>query len=191
MGESLKLWWSDWANIVLVCLAWILLSLTVLAYPAATFGLYEVSKDLSHGTRTGLGGFWAGFKQHFKAASLWGLVNTVVLLLLGFNLWFYINSSLTLAPALVVVTGAALLLWLLWQFYSLAAFFLQEPQTLKLAWRNGWALLLGRPAFSLPIAAVATILFGLALRYFIPLALGLPTLCSLAGILAVQRYIRE
>lgn len=189
LGAAFRLWWSDWANGVLVCLAMILLSLTVIGHPIAVFGLYEVSKDLSHGTRSGLGGFWRGIKDHYKQALLWGLVNTLGLLILAFNLWFYVNSQFAVAVPLAILNFSALMLWLFWQYYSLAAFFLQEPQTLKLAWKNGWALLFGQPGFSLPIAFTAVLLFGLALRFFIPLALGVPAFCSLAGILAVQTMI--
>ena len=62
VGAAFTLWWQDWTNQVLVCLAAILLSLTVVLYPAALFGVFTQARDLTHGVRTGIAGFWLGFQ---------------------------------------------------------------------------------------------------------------------------------
>ena len=59
--DSVKLWWKDWVNQVLVSLAMILASLTIILLPAALFGVYQETLDLVHNTRTGIGGWWKGF----------------------------------------------------------------------------------------------------------------------------------
>ncbi len=96
--DALKLWWQDWVNQVVVSLAAILLSLTIVLAPAAQFGIYKECKDLTHKTRTGLIGFWQGFKSYFRQNLTWGLVNLVVLVILVTNTWFYYKSQFALAP---------------------------------------------------------------------------------------------
>ncbi|HNY84000.1 MAG TPA: hypothetical protein PKK82_04010, partial [Anaerolineaceae bacterium] len=133
IGDAVRLWWADWANQLLVSLAALLLSLTVVLYPAALFGIYHQAVDLTHDLRTGLTGFWAGFRKHFKTSLLWGLINTFGLAIFGFSVWFYANSRFVSAALLMWFCLIALVLWLTWQFLSLSCFFLQEPQTLRLA----------------------------------------------------------
>ena len=41
IGKAFKLWWGDWANQVLVCLAAVLLSLTVILALPAYIGVLE------------------------------------------------------------------------------------------------------------------------------------------------------
>ena len=99
--DSIKLWWNDWANQVLVAFAAILLSLTVVLYPLAIFGVTEQALDLTHGIRTGLIGFWKGFKTYWRKSLPWGLLNLLVVAILGFNVWFY--SSISNAFGLVLM----------------------------------------------------------------------------------------
>lgn len=185
MWDALKMWWNDWANQVVVCLAAILLSLTVILYPAALFGVFHQALDLTHGVRTGIAGFWQGIKLNIKTSLLWGLVNTVVIALLGMNIWFYFNSDQVLAP-FVFVSGFMLLTWMVWQFYSVACLFLQEDKSLKLAFQNGIAVILNQPGYTLVIGLLAVALTLVSLRYFIPLVLGVESLLALLALRAVQ-----
>ena len=72
LWDALKLWWEDWSNQMLVALIALLLSLSVVLYPAAIFGVYEQALDLTHGVRTGIVGFWKGFKGHLRQSLPWG-----------------------------------------------------------------------------------------------------------------------
>jgi len=71
--DSMKLWWKDWANQVLVSLVAILLSLTVVLYPMVLFGVYEQALDLTHGIRTGIIGFWHGVQALLAQESALGI----------------------------------------------------------------------------------------------------------------------
>lgn len=190
IGDAVRLWWADWANQLLVSLAALLLSLTVVLYPAALFGIYHQAVDLTHDLRTGLAGFWAGFRKHFKTSLLWGLINTFGLSIFGFSVWFYANSRFVSAALLMWFCLIALVLWLTWQFLSLSCFFLQEPQTLCLAWKNGFALMLTQPGFLLPIVIFMLVLTFLSVRYFIPLVAGSEALLCILGLRAVQTTIK-
>ncbi|MGI6251496.1 MAG: hypothetical protein ACOYKD_09110 [Anaerolineaceae bacterium] len=190
LWHGLKDWWADWPNQLLVSLAALLLSLTVVLYPAALFGVYHQAASLTHDQRTGLAGFWAGFKKHFKISLLWGLLNTLALALLLFALWFYRNSTFTGAAFFVWFTLIALAVWLVWQYIALSCFFLQEPQTLKLAWSNARALWINNPGFWLVIGVFLIGLLILSFRYYLPLLAGAEALLCIMGLRAVQRTLK-
>jgi hypothetical protein len=189
IGDAIRLWWADWSNQLVVSLAAILLSLTVVLYPVALFGVYFQAVDLTHDLRTGLGGFWSGFKRYWKPALQWGIVNTLGVAVFSFSLWFYGNSNFFLAPVFVWASFLALAFWLTWQLLSVACFFLQEPQTLRLAWKNGLALLLSHPIYLLPISIFMLALTFISLRYFIPLVAGSEALLALLSLRSIQNTI--
>lgn len=189
--DAFKIWWSDWANQVLVAFAAILLSLTVVLYPLAIFGIYEQGLDLSHGIRTGIMGFWKGLKTYWRKSLPWGLLNLLVVAILGFNVWFYSGMANALGLVLMALMSALLMLWLSWQFYTVSCFFLQEDKTLKVAWKNGLAVILLQPGYAIVIAIVMLILLGLSLTTFMPLFLGSIPLIAILGLRAVQATIKQ
>ncbi len=185
-----KLWWSDWGNQVVVSLVAILLSLTVVLLPAALFGIYQETLDLSHRDRTGLIGFWKGFKQYFLKSLGWGGINLVVILVLVTNVWFYYNSQLESAPVLTILTILTGVLWIVWQFYSLACYFLQDEKTFKQAWRNGFVIILKQPIYAAIISLVMLALLVLSFYVYIPLVLGSIPLMTILSLKAVQATIK-
>ena len=189
--DGIKLWWADWANQVLVGLVGILLSLTGVLYPMASFGVYEQAVDLTHGIRTGIIGFWRGFKSHWRKSLPWGLLNLVVVALLGFNGWFYSSFNSMVGFVLMVLMGLLLVFWLVWQFYTISCYFLQEEKGLKVARRNGLAVILMQPGYAFLIGFVMLILLGLSVTTFIPLFLGSISLMCILGLRAVQATIKQ
>jgi uncharacterized membrane protein YesL len=189
--DAVKLWWSDWGNQVVVSLVAILLSLTVVLFPAALFGIYQESLDLSHRDRTGLIGFWKGFKQYLPKSLGWGGINLIVILVLVTNVWFYYNSLLESAPFLTIVTILMGILWLIWQFFSVSCFFLQEEKSLKVAWRNGFVTVLKQPLYALVISLVMLAVLVLSFTVYIPLVLGSIPLIAILGLKAVQATIEQ
>lgn len=189
--DSIKIWWKDWANQVLVALSAVLLSLTVVLYPLALFGVYEQALDLSHGIRTGILGFWKGFKTYWRVSLPWGLLNLLVIGFLGFNTWFYLNVDHPIALVLMALMLGLVSFWLIWQFYTVSCFFLQEEKELKPAWKNGLAIILLQPGYAVVIALVMLILVGLSLTTFIPFFLGSVPLIAILGLRAVQETIKQ
>ncbi len=189
--DSMKLWWKDWANQVLVSLVAILLSLTVVLYPMVLFGVYEQALDLTHGIRTGIIGFWHGVKSYWRKSLPWGLLNLLVLTLLSLNIWFYQNTDHPVALVLVILMIGLGFFWLIWQFYTVSCFFLQEEKTLKIAWKNGLAIILSQPGYALVIAIVMLVFLGLSITTFIPLFVGSIPLIAILGLRAVQATIKQ
>ena len=190
IGKAFSLWWQDWSNQELVSLAFILLSLTVLGFAPALFGVFHQALELTHSIRTGIAGWWEGVKMYLKDSLLWGLLNLTALAIFAFTLWFYANSSFGLAPYLVILISVLALSWFVWQFISLACYFLQAERSLRLAWKNGFAVLLSKPLLVLLPGLLAVSLVLLSVRFFIPLMIGSPALISLIALLCVQSYTR-
>ena len=190
IGRAFSLWWQDWSNQELVSLAFILLSLTVLGFAPALFGVFHQALDLTHGIRTSIAGWWEGVKMYLKDSLLWGLLNLTALAIFAFTLWFYANSSFGFAPYLVILISVLALSWFVWQFISLACYFLQAERSLRLAWKNGFAVLLSKPLLVLLPGLLAVSLVLLSVRFFIPLMIGSPALISLIALLCVQSYTR-
>lgn len=187
--NAIKLWWSDWGNQVVVSLVAILLSLTIFLFPAAIFGIYQESLDLTHRERSGLMGFWKGFKQYLLKSLVWGGINLLVIFVLVTNVWFYYNSQLESAPFLTIVTIIMGFLWLIWQFFSVSCFFWQQDKTMKVAWRNGFVTILKQPLYALIISLVMLALLALSFYVYIPLVLGSIPLIAILGLKAVQATI--
>jgi hypothetical protein len=187
-GKAFSLWWQDWTNQLLVSLSFILLSLTVLGFAPALFGVFHQALDLTHGIRTGIAGWWEGVKLHLKNSLLWGLLNLTAIAMFAFTLWFYANSSFSFAPYLIILISFLALGWFVWQFISLACYFLQAERSLTLAWKNGIAVLLSKPLLVLLPGLLAFSLVLLSVRCFIPLKVGSPALISLIALLCVHSY---
>ena len=187
--KTCQLWWQDWSNQVTVALLSILLTLTIVLAPIAYFGLLQVATDLSHGLRTGMAGFWAAVKKHWKQALLWGLATVGSIGPLGFGFWYFaINPATFSLFGLILCAFGILVLYALSQL-SAACYFLQEPQTLSLAVRNAWALLLLHPAFLLASAVLSLGLSLISVRFYLPLFLGVEAFLALFSILQVQRTL--
>ena len=184
--DALKLWWKDWGNQIVVSLIAILASLTVILAPAALFGIFHECKDLTHNTRTGLLGFWEGFKAHFRQNLTWGVVNLLVWIVLATNTWFYYKSQFSFAPILTFLMIGLGAFWIIWQSFTLACFYLQEEKTLKLAWKNGLAIMLAQPGYALIIGLTMLAILVLSFSVFIPLFLGSLPLLALLAFRAVQ-----
>jgi hypothetical protein len=186
IGQSLSLWWEDWANGVLVSLLTVLVSLTgVLAGPAI-LGMGEVAKDLVDGIRTGIGGWWDGFKRYFWVGVLWAVTNLVVIALVGFSLWFYMEWDTPWSPLLVVVLVVIAVIWADVQLLTPGYLIAQEDKSLGLAWKNSLLTLLASPGFCFVTCGLSLLFLLVSLATLLPLMAGAATLLALISVLAVQ-----
>ncbi|MCB2210178.1 hypothetical protein KQH62_04730 [bacterium] len=186
IGESFRLWWDDWANGVLVSLAMLLSSLTVVFAGPAVLGVCAVASDLADGVRTGIGGWWAGFKHYFWQGLLWGVVNVLLLGLAGISLWFYTQWSSPWAPLLAVILLAMAVLWSFVQFLTPGYLIEQSDKSLGLAWKNSLLTLLAAPGFGLVVGLFSLLVLVLSVATIMPIILGTGWLLALLSVLAVR-----
>ncbi|MCJ7694230.1 MAG: DUF624 domain-containing protein [Anaerolineaceae bacterium] len=190
IGKAFSLWWDDWVNQVLVSLAATLLGLTIVLAPAALMGLLQETQDLSNDLRTGLMGFWKGFKKNFWTSLLWGLITLIVFAIIVINIWFYYNIQTVWAPLLVVLFIILFFFWYIIQFFALGYFFEQEDKSLSLAWKNSILTILAAPFFTFIIAILVIIFSIISFGLILPMMVGMPALLSLLSILSIRNRLQ-
>jgi len=186
LGKTFSLWWGDWVNQVMVSLVSVICSVTIVLAPAALLGIFQEADDLVKGTRTGIAGWWKGFKSNFARSLLWGFVTLIVFALLGANIWFYYQLDTTWSPLLVGLFSILTLAWYQVQFYSLGYLFNQNEKNLRLAWKNSILTVLGAPFFNLVIGLFVLLMSIFSFGLILPLMIGTPALLSLLSLLAVR-----
>jgi len=187
--QSLRDWWDEWLNMLVIGVVWFVCLLTVLLGPPAILGLYHVTHALAHGESLGVSGLIAGGRRYFLKGWLWALVNLVAAILLFANLLFYGQIDAVWSRFVQGLFLGLSVLWLVVQFYALPYLMEQEQQQVRLALRNGLLTVLASPGYTLVVVGVAALISLLSLLLVIPLFLGAPGLVALLGSRAVLERI--
>lgn len=191
IGQSFRLWWEDWSNGILVSLVTILASLTgVLAGPAI-LGMSAVMNDLKDGFRTGITGWWAGFKHYFWLGLLWGVVNVAIFGTAFVSLWFYTQWDTPWSPLLAVILLLMVVIWASIQLLTPGYLLAQEDKSLGLAWRNSLLTLLASPVYCLVSCGLSLLILILSLATILPLIMGTGPLLALISILSVRERLEK
>ncbi|MCL4868844.1 MAG: DUF624 domain-containing protein [Anaerolineae bacterium] len=178
MGEAWQViraaWRQTGADIfttLVVNLLWLVLCAFVITAPAATVALFYVTNRLAHEEPTDVGDFFLALRRYFGVGGRWGLVNLLVLFFLGGDL--FLTGRLVQEDWRPWVQGfyaAALLAWLIVQFYALPFLFEQEHPSVRLALRNG-AVMLGRNiGFTLALMLLLGIVLVVTTLFFLVIA---------------------
>ncbi len=186
IGESFRFWWDDWANGVLISLAMLLTSLTLILSGPAFLGVCVVAADLADGVRTGIGGWWAGFKRYFWQGILWSVTNILLAGVSGISLWFYTQWSSPWAPVLALVLLAIAVFWIFMQFLTPGYLIEQSDKSLGLAWKNSLLTLLAAPGFGVVVGLFSLVISILSLATIMPIILGTGWLLALLSVLVVR-----
>jgi len=187
--QTLRDWWDEWLNMLVVGMVWFVCLMTVLLGPPATLGLYHVTHALAHGESLGVSGLIAGGRRYFLKGWLWALVNLAASILLFANFLFYGQIDAVWGGLLQGLFLGLSVLWLVVQFYTLPYLMEQEQQQLRLALRNGLLTVFASPGYTLVVVGVAALISMLSLLLVIPLFLGAPGLVALLGSRAVLERI--
>jgi hypothetical protein len=187
--QSLRDWWDEWFNILVVGVVWLLCWLTVLLGPPATLGLYHVAHALAHGESLGLSGLFAGGRRYFFTSWRWALVNLAAIIVLFVNFVFYGQVDAVWGVFLQGLFIGLGVLWWVVQFFTLPYLMEQEQPQLRLALRNGLLTVLASPGYTLVLVGVAALIIAFSLLLVMPLFLGIPCLIALLGTRAVMERI--
>jgi uncharacterized membrane protein YesL len=186
IGQAFRLWWDDWSNGVLVSLVTLLASLTGLLAGPAILGMSAVADDLADGLRTGIAGWWEGFKRTFWQGLLWGVINLVLFGTAFISLWFYTQWDTPWSPLLAVILLLMVVFWASIQLLTPGYLLAQEDKSLGLAWKNSLLTLLASPAYCLVTCGFSLLILILSLATVLPLILGAGPLLALISVLAVR-----
>jgi len=186
IGLAFKRIWADWVNQVLISLAMVLTSLTVVFTGPALMGVCTASADLADGVRTGIAGWWAGFKRYFWQGIIWGLVNLALAVVFAISLWFYSEIETVWAPLLAVVLIFFGVFWSFVQFFTPGYLVAQEEKSLWLAWKNSLLTVLAAPLMTFVLGTFALGVTLLSLGLLLPTFLGTGPLLGMLSVLAVR-----
>jgi hypothetical protein len=170
---------------------WAVLTVLVVAAPAAWAGMVRMSYLLHRQPGAGLDDFWQGFRENLKRTVPIALANVVFLVICITNLVSYANAP---GVGFILLRGVWLLTLVLWisvQYFAWCFFYAMRQPTFVGALRNAGVMLLHNPLFC------AGVLLGVgviaAISTALPAAWFLMTGGALAAIAnsAVQDRLRE
>lgn len=189
MGQSFRLWWEDWVNNFVISLVMILSSLTVVLAGPALMGVCTAAADHADGARTGISGWWQGFRAYFWQGILWSLANLVMIVVLVTNIWFYYQIDTSWAPVIVAFFILLAVFWAIVQFYAFGYMIAQEDKSWWLAWKNSLLTILAAPVMTLVLAIFSLLIVLISLGLLLPLLFGTGPLLGLLSVLAVRNRL--
>ena len=176
MSESIRVIWEglqdafdSMAELVIVNILWVLLTIPVITAPAALAGAYYMTNLIAHRKPVSWRTFFEGFRQFFWLAWGWTLANLLAGFIVYSNFVFYKQfSGNWVAYAQGIALGAGLL-WLVLQVYIFPLLIEQEDRRLRIAIRNSFVLLVSSPGLALLLIVLLGLVAGLSLLLQIPL----------------------
>lgn len=146
-----ELWIAYYRSIdlILVNLIWFLFSVLIVTAVPALGGLFYATNQMAHGGGGNWRTFWEGFRRYFWLSWRWGLINAVVLMVLGVSLWFYgqIETSWIIGVRVALIgLGAA---WIEFQLFTFPLLLEQADQRFVVALRNSGVIFLRWPWIAL------------------------------------------
>ena len=174
-----------------IYLAILLILITLVAVPAATVGIYYVTRRVAQGKTFHFADFIEGVKLYWWRSLIWLLVNVVVLYLIYTNIVFYPNivKNTTLLAMIGGLWIAAAAFWLAIQLYYWPMFLQQEKPNMLLAWKNAAFLFLANPFYGFFIVCFTLVLAVVCVGLVLPFIFVGMTVVALLGNNAAQTFL--
>lgn len=179
-------WRDDALNLLILNLACIVCTVTVLLAPPALFAIYDATQQLVRGAAPNLKELYLGLRRYFFISWLWLLANVLCLLVLAANVMFYSRIDATWALYVRTIFLGLVLFWLAMQFYAIPYLMFQDTKSLRIAWRNAFLTILASPGYTLVLLFISLLLLVLGVTTAIPFVLGMLTYIPILGNQAVQ-----
>jgi uncharacterized membrane protein YesL len=185
--------WYDVFTVAVVNLIWLVSQVLIIPGPPATLALFFYGNRLAHEETADLKDFLRAWRNSWSTGWRWGALNLFLIVILIGDI--ALTGRLGQATGFRLIQGfylAALLVWSLVQLYALPMLFEQKEPSLRLALRNGAAMLANNPVFSLSLAVLLflTLLLG-TLAFLLSLAVGGVFLAAVANRAVLNRLKHE
>jgi len=169
--------------IVIGGVLWLLCSLPVVTLPAASAGLYALlTGHVAYGDRRYMVPFFVGFRAAFRAVTIPGLILVVLVVVTGFDTWYYATQRRAGAITWVLVAAQAILCVVLALvasvFFAMAGRWLTHreqagPVSVTVALKFALAHPLWSVVAALGIVGVPAIFVWLGVWQFMPFTVGI------------------
>jgi len=164
-------------DITLVTIAWLVLQVPVITAPAATVAVYHFAREAVLKDEAQFKDLIQGMRKYFCKSWLIVLPYVLLLLLIGYDILFFLSAEQPTSRLWASVPMAVLSLVLVAQSY-LFVFFVRENGAVRLAVKRAFLLAAAHPIFTMGLLLVTLLLFialyatriGLALVFVGPVA---------------------
>lgn len=156
--ESFQFTMENLFHVVLVTLAWLLLLVPVVTIPGATMALYYFSRKAWLQGDTRLSDFGQGLKKYFWKGWLMALPCALLVLVLIYDIHFFVSHSEPAMRLLASIPMAAFSLLLIVQNYAWV-FFVRENGALWLSIKKAFFLSASNIPFSLSLLLLTLLYF--------------------------------
>jgi uncharacterized membrane protein YesL len=166
--EGLQDSFDSMAELVIVNVLWVLLTIPVLTAPGALAGAYYMTNLIAHRKPVTWRTFFEGFRQFFWLSWLWVLANILAGFIVYSNFKFYEQFNGSWVAYLQGFALGAGLLWLVLQIYVFPLLIEQEDRRLRIALRNSFILLVGSPGLALVLILLLVSVAALSIVLQVP-----------------------
>jgi uncharacterized membrane protein YesL len=190
--------WRRMGLLVAANVLWLVLSLPIVTWPAATAGLFLLVQRMVREELDGepiearLGDIWEGFRQHGVRSSLLTLLDVAALALIVVALVFYARSPAEPFRWLVGPIALVGLLWLGAQLYLYPLLLRRPPNRPWEVMRTALLVALANPLSTLSLTVTALVLFVVAVGLAGPaLFIFFSAMATLQTVILRQILIKE
>lgn len=142
----------------------------LLLNPLST-GIYYYANMLAHDERVELSTYWEGVKAYWARGLLLYTVNLILVMLIAFNIVFYLNiPDNDYLRLIALVWMYALLTWLCVQIYLGPLLIEQRNKNILVLYRNAFLLILDNVLFTLTLLLIELVLVFVSV-IFLPLGI--------------------
>jgi hypothetical protein len=175
--------------LVAINLLWLLMSFTILLFPAATAALYEVAYHAYRGRSPAISDYLLAVRHWLFKSWLWAIPIILFVLLAGFTLTFYRAQSGGLAWVVFILTTAMSILVMAGQFYFWSYMVIQENPSMVQSTRNAFYTVLGDPLLVLLHGGVALVWGMLSLVLFFPFVIIAPVSIAFLSVYSLMDWL--
>lgn len=158
--------WDELFNLIVFNVVTLIGTILIIPWPFVTFGLFEMTYDISQGKGIKFTTFFTRAAQVWKQAYVWGGINLGVIIIVAINLNFYGNFVATWASVAQILMLGVAVFWFTLQLVILPLYPRLEEPGFKIALRNA-AVLMGRyplPTLTVFIIVAAMTAFTIYIR---------------------------
>ena len=189
--RSIVIFYEDILLWVGICLIQGLALITVIFAPPVFAGMNVVAYRSAQGKHSKFEHFWQGIRRHFWRSYLIFGLWAVVLVLLIFNIIFYLQYTTAPLMYLGFLWFSLALMWVTTLPYLLPIMLETNPPSVKNVFRNTFIITFSHPVYTFSLLVQMLIFVMLTLWVFAGIFVLLPALIALTGNLGARYLIQE
>ena len=187
----IRIWWREFTTFLVINIIWLILQFFIITGPPATALLYSVARVAVDDDLIEFSAMWKSFKSLFIPAWKWGLMNLVVFGIIIINFYFYQDFPGFFWAVLRAAWGMLLILWTCVNLLYWPLWMLQEDLSVRTTLRNGFVLLLRKPAMVITMAGLSLVLVVVSVVTSLPLILFMMSWLAVFGTLIVDEALKD